>query len=131
KAPKTPATPNQQSGASKTLFMGNLSFSVQRSDVENFFKDCGEVVDVRFATDDSGRFKGFGHVEFATPEAAQNALELNEQELLNRPVRLDLARERGTYTPNSSNWNDSSQKGGRGQSQTVFVKGFDKSGGEA
>lgn len=38
---------------------------------ENFFKDCGEVVDVRFSSDEDGRFKGFGHVEFATGEAAQ------------------------------------------------------------
>ena len=37
----------------------------------NFFKDAGEVVDVRFATDAEGNFKGFGHVEFATAEAAQ------------------------------------------------------------
>lgn len=35
---------------------------------EHFFQD---VVDVRLAVDDEGRFKGFGHVEFATPEAAQ------------------------------------------------------------
>jgi len=38
---------------------------------ENFFQDCGEVVDVRLATDPEGNFKGFGHVEFATVEAAQ------------------------------------------------------------
>lgn len=38
---------------------------------ENFFKDAGEIVDVRFASDADGRFKGFGHVEFATVEAAQ------------------------------------------------------------
>jgi len=38
---------------------------------DNFFKDAGEVVDVRFASDTDGRFKGFGHVEFATAEAAQ------------------------------------------------------------
>lgn len=38
---------------------------------ENFFKDAGEVADVRFASDPDGRFKGFGHVEFATAEAAQ------------------------------------------------------------
>lgn len=39
---------------------------------ENFFKDAGEVVDVRLAVDDDGRFKGYGHVEFATPDQAQN-----------------------------------------------------------
>ncbi|RYR18347.1 hypothetical protein Ahy_B03g062960 isoform B [Arachis hypogaea] len=64
---------------------------------EEFFKDCGEVVDVPFSVDDTGRFKRFRHVEFAIPEAAQSALELNEHELLNHPVRLDLARERGSY----------------------------------
>lgn len=38
---------------------------------KNFFKDAGEIVDIRFATDAEGNFKGFGHVEFATAEAAQ------------------------------------------------------------
>lgn len=29
------------------------------------------MVDVRFATSEDGRFRGFGHVEFATAEAAK------------------------------------------------------------
>lgn len=36
-----------------------------------FFKDAGEIADVRFASDPEGKFKGFGHVEFTTAEAAQ------------------------------------------------------------
>ncbi|XLR59068.1 hypothetical protein S83_009740, partial [Arachis hypogaea] len=56
---KTPSTPSVATGGSKTLFVGNLSFSLQRSDFEEFFKDCGEVVDVRFSVDDTGRFKRF------------------------------------------------------------------------
>lgn len=39
-------------------------------DRENFFKDAGEIADIRFAIDRDGIFKGFGHVEFATVEAA-------------------------------------------------------------
>jgi nucleolin len=39
---------------------------------ENFFQECGEVVDVRLANDEDGRFKGFGHIEFATAEAARS-----------------------------------------------------------
>nr|XP_025640798.1 nucleolin 1-like [Arachis hypogaea] len=97
KKSKTPSTPSVATGGSKTLFVGNLSFSLQRSDFEEFFKDCGEVVDVRFSVDDTGRFKRFRHVEFAIAKAAQSALELNEHELLNHHVRLDLARERGSY----------------------------------
>ena len=37
---------------------------------ENFFKSAGEVVDVRFAMGQDNSFRGFGHVEFATAEAA-------------------------------------------------------------
>ena len=37
----------------------------------NFFKDAGEIVEIRFSTDAEGNFKGYGHVEFATAEAAQ------------------------------------------------------------
>lgn len=38
---------------------------------ENFFKDVGMPVDVRFASDHDGRFKGFGHVEFESHEVAK------------------------------------------------------------
>ncbi|KAB5564320.1 hypothetical protein DKX38_004374 [Salix brachista] len=99
---------------------------------ENFFKEAGEVADVRFALDADQRFKGFGHVEFTTAEAAQKALNFNGKSLLGREVRLDLARERGERSSNTpySKDNNSYQKGGGGQSQTIFVKGFDKFGGE-
>ncbi|XP_072068722.1 nucleolin 2-like isoform X1 [Arachis hypogaea] len=127
KVSKTPSTPSVATGGSKTLFVGNLSFSLQRSDFEEFFKDCGEVVDVRFSVDDTGRFKRFRHVEFAIAEAAQSALELNEHELLNHPVRLDLARERGSYIPGGS-FSNSFQKGDQRQTgQTIFIRGVDKS----
>ncbi|KAK1351300.1 hypothetical protein POM88_054487 [Heracleum sosnowskyi] len=71
KAPQTPRGPQVVATGTKTLFVGNLSFSIQRADMEAFFKDLGEVVDVRFALGGDENFKGFGHVEFATFEAAQ------------------------------------------------------------
>lgn len=36
-----------------------------------FFKEAGEVVDVRLNYFDDGNFKGFGHVEFASEEIAK------------------------------------------------------------
>ncbi|KAF2545494.1 hypothetical protein F2Q70_00021888 [Brassica cretica] len=127
KQPKTPSTP--ATGGSKTLFVANLSFNVERSDVENFFKDVGEVVDVRFAmSKDDGRFRGFGHVEFATAEQAQKALELHGTSMLGRDIRLDVAQERGerpAYTPQSGAGGNFRSSGGGGQS--IFVKGFDSS----
>ncbi|XP_021676380.2 nucleolin 1 isoform X3 [Hevea brasiliensis] len=134
KAPKTPVTPEVQSMGSKTLFVGNLPFQVERADVESFFEGAGQIVDVRFAMDNDQRFKGFGHVEFSTAEAAQKALKLNGQSLNGRRLRLDLARERGergSFAPYSgSRDNNSIHKGGRGQAQKIFVRGFDKSRGE-
>ncbi|KAB2624064.1 nucleolin 1 [Pyrus ussuriensis x Pyrus communis] len=127
--PKTPKTPVT---SSKTLFVGNLNFRIEEHDVRNFFKDAGEVVDIRFASDPEGKFKGFGHVEFATAEEAKKALEFNGLELLGRDVKLDLARERGekgAYTPTGSESN-SYQKGPRGASKTIFIRGFDSSLGE-
>ena len=41
------------------------------------------------------RSKSFGHVEFATLEAAQKALNMNDRDLLGYAVRLDLPCERG------------------------------------
>ncbi|KAH0914157.1 hypothetical protein HID58_028603 [Brassica napus] len=129
KKPKTPATP--ATGGPKTLFAGNLSFQIERSDVETFFKEAGEVVDVRFATNkDDGSFRGFGHVEFASSEDAQKALELNGRALLGRDIRLDMAAERGDRpaynTPQSGGGNFRSGGGG-GEGQKIFVKGFDSS----
>ncbi|CAA7405407.1 unnamed protein product [Spirodela intermedia] len=124
---KTPA-PKASTGGTKTLFVGNLSFDAGQDDVKGFFQDVAEVVDVRLACSEDGSFRGFGHVEFATDVDAEKALELNGQELFGRQVRLDLARERGAFTPQSGRDNNSYQKGGRGsESQTVFIKGFDRS----
>ncbi|XP_020202063.1 nucleolin 2 [Cajanus cajan] len=124
--PKMLATPNEQNAGSKTIYTRNLSYSVERTDLEDLFKECGEIVDVRLHTDYEGRFRGFGHVEFATAEAAQKALELNNFVLLQRRIAIGIARERGEYTSNRSNWNDF-HKCARNPSPTIFVKGFDSS----
>ncbi|CAN7083057.1 unnamed protein product, partial [Brassica oleracea var. botrytis] len=125
--PKTPSTP--AAGGTKTLFVANLPFQVERSDVEEFFKEAGQVVDVRFATNkDDGRFRGFGHVEFASAGEAQKALEFHGRPLLGRELRLDVAQERGerpAYTPQSGTGNNFRSGGGGGEE--VFVKGFDSS----
>lgn len=82
------------------------------------------------ATFDDGSFKGFGHVEFATVEAAQKALEFVGHDLMGRPLRIDMATERGAYTPSSGKDNGSFKKFAPRSGNTVFIKGFDTSGGE-
>ncbi|XP_028766984.1 nucleolin 1 isoform X3 [Neltuma alba] len=123
---KMPAAPKEQNATSKTVFVGNLSYSVERADLENLFKDCGEIIDIRLATDREGRFKGFGHIEFATYEAAQTALKLNGSELLRQYIRLDLAHEKIVHSFNSG-IHGNTENSGSVESQTVFVRGFDTS----
>lgn len=125
--PKTPASNQSQGTESATLFMGNLSFNLNQDQVKEFFQEVGEVISVRLATHEDGSSRGFGHVQFASSEEAKKALELHGCDLDGRPVRLDLAHERGAYTPHSRNDTGSFQKQNRGSSQSIFVKGFDSS----
>lgn len=63
--------PNGGSGGdSSTIFVGNLGFNTTADTIREFFSECGDIKDVRIPFHDDGRAKGFGHVEFESPEAA-------------------------------------------------------------
>lgn len=78
---------------SNKVFVGGLSWDTTDSSLEEFFATVGQVTSARVVTDrNSGRSKGFGFVEFATDESAQDAVErLNGQELDGRNIKVDLA----------------------------------------
>lgn len=64
--------------------------------MREWFGEIGEVVGVRIAEDyETGKRKGFAHVEFATPEAALKAVEYNGEVLDGRPIRIDISEPRG------------------------------------
>ncbi|KAI3983316.1 hypothetical protein MKX01_013383 [Papaver californicum] len=76
-------------GASKTSCVKNLPFYTDKSDVINFFREAGHIADVRFLYDhEDGSFRRIGYVEFATEEAAKEALKLDGGNLCGRLVRL-------------------------------------------
>ena len=75
-----------------TAFLGNMPFSVTEDDIHAHFGDCGEVTQVRFATDrDTGAFRGFGHVEFADADTCEKAVALAGMPLNGRELRIDYA----------------------------------------
>ncbi|MCL7039866.1 hypothetical protein MKW94_007386 [Papaver nudicaule] len=80
-------------GASKTLCLKNLPFHFSKSDVINFFENVGDIADVRFSCDKDKDFRRVAHVEFATEEAALEAVKWNDRDLLGCPVRLGIVRE--------------------------------------
>lgn len=80
----------------KKLYVGNLSYSTTREQVQALFEQAGEVAEVTLITDrDTGRPKGFGFVEMATDEGAQEAIKrFNGYTLDSRPLTVNEARPR-------------------------------------
>jgi cold-inducible RNA-binding protein len=81
--------------SSAKLYVGNLSYSTTEASVRAIFEPHGEVTSVNLITDrDSGRPKGFGFVEMATPEQAEAAkAALNGTDLDGRALKVDVANE--------------------------------------
>ena len=53
----------------KKLYVGNLSYQVDSSELEQLFAAHGQVVSAQIINDrDTGRSKGFGFVEMGTDE---------------------------------------------------------------
>lgn len=59
----------------KKLYVGNLSYGVDSSTLEELFKQFGTVESAEVIADrDTGRSKGFGFVEMASDDEAQAAI---------------------------------------------------------
>ncbi len=72
------------------LYVGNLSYSVTKEELEELFGDYGEVKNVNIV---EGR--GFGFVEMASSEEAEKAMNgLNGTDFKGRTMRVDEARPR-------------------------------------
>ena len=79
-----------------TVFIKNLPFRVTEDEMYEFFEACGEVISVRIATDrETGRAKGFGHVQFSSTQSAAKAIGKSGESIQGREVYIDSAEERG------------------------------------
>src|SRR5829696_5745417 len=80
----------------KKLYVGNLSYNVDSSELEQLFGAHGQVVSAQIINDrDTGRSKGFGFVEMASDSEADAAIAaLNGQESNGRALTVNEARPR-------------------------------------
>jgi RNA recognition motif-containing protein len=80
----------------KKLYVGNLTYQVSDSDLEQLFSQFGTVQSAQVIQDrDTGRSKGFGFVEMDTEAQAQAAIEgLHEQEHNGRRLTVNEAKPR-------------------------------------
>ena len=80
----------------KKLYVGNLSYTVDSSELEQLFSQHGQVVSAQIINDrDTGRSKGFGFVEMANDQEAEAAIAaLNGQQHNGRALTVNEARPR-------------------------------------
>lgn len=83
------------------LYVGNLSFGTTEDAIRELFAPFGEVVSVSLPADRfTGRPRGFGFVEFASPEAAAAATQkLDSYALDGRNIRVNEATDRPAGGP--------------------------------
>ncbi|KAK9072480.1 hypothetical protein SSX86_008914 [Deinandra increscens subsp. villosa] len=104
---------------SSKLFVGGLSYQTDDHSLKEAFSGFGDVVEARVITDrESGRSRGFGFVNYASDDSANEAMTaMDGQELNGRNIRVSLATERaprtdgpgGGYNRNFGERNDRSE----------------------
>lgn len=80
----------------KRLYVGNLPYSTNESELKDMFSAAGTVSSATVITDKfSGRSKGFGFVEMSSDAEADAAIEkLNGQDVGGRKLTVNEARPR-------------------------------------
>src|SRR3954454_23379645 len=80
----------------KKLYVGNLTYNVNESDLETMFSEYGTVQSAQIIVDrDTNRSKGFGFVEMDTDAQAQAAIQgLNDHEHDGRRLTVNEAKPR-------------------------------------
>ncbi len=83
------------------LYVGNLSFQTTSDELRDHFAQAGTVESASVVEDRmTGRSRGFGFVEMATPEEASAAIEqLNGKEFGGRNLTVNEARPRTDRGP--------------------------------
>jgi RNA recognition motif-containing protein len=79
----------------KKLFVGNLPYTANETDVQNFFADHGITVDSVTVMRDrfTGQARGFGFAEINDDTAAANAVEVcHGKDLMGRTIVVNEAR---------------------------------------
>jgi len=92
-----------------SIFVGNLSFSTTEQSLRKVFEGCGDIKEIRLATDREGNAKGFAHIEFGSSDAVDRALQKGGQNVDGRDIRVD-------YSNGKREDNRGGFRGGRGGS---------------
>ena len=108
----------------KKLYVGNLSYSVDSSMLQEMFGQHGSVQSAEVIADrETGRSKGFGFVEMATDEEAQKCIQtLNGQQFEGRALTVNEAKPKENRSGGGGGGGRGGFGGGRGGDRGGFKR---------
>lgn len=97
-----------------TAFVKNLSYHVTEKEVDEKFKTCGEINQIRFAYEpQTNKFKGFCYIDFKEHKGLLKALKLNGSFFEGRKIRVDYEQgkpKKGKLTNDDEDYNLNNNK---------------------
>mmetsp|Transcript_24579 Transcript_24579/g.47858 ORF Transcript_24579/g.47858 Transcript_24579/m.47858 type:complete len:581 (-) Transcript_24579:15-1757(-) len=105
------AAAKKKAKEASTLWVGNLDYTTTEADLRSFFRDCGEVAEIRMpgkqkagvgTLDDAheeSAHRGFAFVVLETELAARRAVSLSGTDLNGRKAAIRIAESRGEHAP--------------------------------
>lgn len=99
-APRKAAPPGGFAGSgepgepSESIFVGNLSWSIDEDTLRGAFAECGPISRIKWVEKD-GEFKGICFVDFETVDAATKAVALAGTSVAGRPLRINFSKKAG------------------------------------
>jgi len=79
---------------SKTIYIGNIPWSLSEDQLKEYFSKHGQVLSARIITERAtGRSKGYGFIE-VSEESAEKIIELNGTEMDGRKLVINEAKPR-------------------------------------
>ena len=81
---------------STNIYVGNLPFNTSSQELEELFAEHGEVTRAQVITDrETGRSRGFGFVEMAEADSAENAISaMDGADFGGRALKVNIAKPR-------------------------------------
>jgi polyadenylate-binding protein len=112
------------------VYVKNLDETVTQPELEAYFKTAGDVTSAFLSVDDTGKSRGFGFVNFTTPEAAQKAVaDLNEKEWKGKKLYVGKAQTKKERESELKNAREGkrAERMRRFQGLNLYVKNLDDS----
>ncbi|HBV76563.1 MULTISPECIES: RNA recognition motif domain-containing protein [Vibrio] len=90
----TQSSSNSEKASTQTLYVGNLPYKANESNVRQVFSEHGEVFAVRLMKDKrTGKRRGFGFVVVAESDADEVIAALNEKDYMQRTLKVRVAND--------------------------------------